>query len=123
MYPPRDKGLVADHSVCIAYFTTDVHLYSGLGKEAIHDLVQLQSNHSGFCASQRSSNALNTPPNESTQRSGKYYRPWRPTNEIVVVSTKKHIAELSESPELSQRAIYADVSFIVEASISVLTYE
>lgn len=42
-------------------------------------------------------------------RSGKYYRPWRSTNEIVVVSTKKHIAELSEAPELSQRAIYADM--------------
>lgn len=41
----------------------------------------------------------------------------------MVVSTKKHIAELSEAPELSQRAIYADVSFIIEASIYVLTYE
>lgn len=42
-------------------------------------------------------------------RSGNYYRPWRPKNEVVVVSTKKHIAELSEAPELSQRAIYADM--------------
>lgn len=53
-------------------------------------------------------------PNECTQRSGNYYRPWRPKNEVVVVSTKKHIAELSEAPELSQRAIYADVSFPVK---------
>ncbi|KAI1379887.1 putative cytochrome P450 [Hypoxylon crocopeplum] len=42
-------------------------------------------------------------------RSGKYYKPWKPHNAIVIVSTKKHIAELSEAGCLSQRAVYADM--------------
>ncbi|KAI2784134.1 cytochrome P450 [Daldinia loculata] len=45
----------------------------------------------------------------SDHRSGKYYKPWGPTTPIVIVSTKKQIAELSEAPCLSQRAVYADM--------------
>lgn len=44
------------------------------------------------------------------QRSGKYYKPWKPSNPIVIVSTKKQIAELSEGACFSQRAVYADVT-------------
>ncbi|KAI0853766.1 cytochrome P450 [Daldinia vernicosa] len=45
----------------------------------------------------------------SDYRSGKFYKPWGPTTPIVIVSTKKQIAELSEAPCLSQRAVYADM--------------
>ncbi|KAK9423446.1 hypothetical protein SUNI508_14026 [Seiridium unicorne] len=41
-------------------------------------------------------------------RSGKYYKPWKQRNPIMIVHTKKQIAELSESSSLSQRAVYAD---------------
>ncbi|KAI0410100.1 cytochrome P450 [Xylaria palmicola] len=40
---------------------------------------------------------------------GKYYKPWGQSTPIVIVSTKKHIAELSEAACLSQRAVYADM--------------
>lgn len=42
-------------------------------------------------------------------RSGKYYKPWNPISPVVIVSTKKQIAELSEAACLSQRAVYADM--------------
>ncbi|KAJ3571855.1 hypothetical protein NPX13_g5235 [Xylaria arbuscula] len=40
---------------------------------------------------------------------GKYYKPWSQSAPIVIVSSKKHIAELSEAACLSQRAVYADM--------------
>ncbi|KAI0095586.1 cytochrome P450 [Daldinia grandis] len=49
------------------------------------------------------------PHGEVMGRSGKYYKSWGPTTPIVIVSTKKKIAELSEAPCLSQRAVYADM--------------
>ncbi|KAK5997455.1 Cytochrome P450 monooxygenase penP-like protein [Cladobotryum mycophilum] len=42
-------------------------------------------------------------------RSGKYYKPWKPANPIIIVSTKQQIAELGEATNLSQRAVYADM--------------
>ncbi|TGJ78201.1 hypothetical protein E0Z10_g10558 [Xylaria hypoxylon] len=42
-------------------------------------------------------------------RSGKYYKPWTYITPVVIVSTKKQIAELSEAACLSQRAVYADM--------------
>ncbi|KAI0904222.1 cytochrome P450 [Ustulina deusta] len=42
-------------------------------------------------------------------RTGKYYKPWSQSTPIVIVSTKKQIAELSEAACLSQRAVYADM--------------
>lgn len=43
------------------------------------------------------------------QRSAKYYKPWKST-QTVIVSSKRHIAELSDAAGLSQRAVYADVN-------------
>ncbi|KAI9640836.1 hypothetical protein NHQ30_010677 [Ciborinia camelliae] len=45
-------------------------------------------------------------------RSGKYYKPWKSSQKVVIVSSKKHIMELSEASELSQRAIYADLTIM-----------
>ncbi|KAI0481374.1 putative cytochrome P450 [Xylariaceae sp. FL0804] len=42
-------------------------------------------------------------------RSGRYYKPWAPKTPTVIVSSKKHMLELSESACLSQRAVYADM--------------
>ncbi|KAK8010137.1 cytochrome P450 [Apiospora arundinis] len=41
--------------------------------------------------------------------SGRYYKPWEPSQPIIVVSAKKQIAEFSEAACLSQRAVYADM--------------
>ena len=46
------------------------------------------------------------------QRSGKYYKPWNSSKRVVIVTGKKQIMELSETPDLSQRAVYADVCTI-----------
>ena len=49
-------------------------------------------------------------PSNKHQKSGRYYKPWKPANPTVIVSSKQEIAELSEAAKLSQRAVYADVS-------------
>ncbi|KAH9988480.1 cytochrome P450 [Xylariaceae sp. FL0662B] len=43
------------------------------------------------------------------RRSGRYYKPWKPAVPVITVSTKKQVAELSESSCFSQRAVYADM--------------
>lgn len=48
------------------------------------------------------------------QRSAKYYKPWKST-QTIIVSSKKHIAELSEAAGLSQRAVYADVACHIQS--------
>ncbi|KAF2704077.1 putative cytochrome P450 [Pleomassaria siparia CBS 279.74] len=40
---------------------------------------------------------------------GRYYKPWKTIDNFTVLSTKKHIAELSEASVLSQKAVYADM--------------
>lgn len=44
------------------------------------------------------------------KQSGKYYKPWKSSQKLIMVTSKRHITELSEATELSQRAVYADVS-------------
>lgn len=40
--------------------------------------------------------------------SGRYYIPWN-RQSLVIIRSPDHMQELSEAPELSQRAVYADV--------------
>lgn len=44
------------------------------------------------------------------QRSGKLYKPWG-RKQPVLVRNVDHMLQLSDAPELSQRAVYADVSW------------
>ena len=51
----------------------------------------------------------------SAKKAGRYYIPWSRKSPIIVRSPD-HMQELSEAPELSQRAVYADVSVAAQTS-------
>ncbi|KAL1969931.1 hypothetical protein VTN77DRAFT_7441 [Rasamsonia byssochlamydoides] len=79
---------------CVVVFLLSIELYYMLPKSLSNRIQEFFANISSVI---------------HDYRSGRYYKPWKSSRRIVVVSSKKHIIELSEAPVLSQRAIYADL--------------
>ncbi|OAQ76401.1 cytochrome P450 [Purpureocillium lilacinum] len=96
------KSVISDEKVQLVLFllVVLVHLYNEIGpcQSLLHPLCD------GFAFFLSSLTTI-----VRDYQSGKYYKPWKPANPIVIVSAKQQIAELSEAPNLSQRAVYADM--------------